>query len=141
MTKATLIRTTFKWDWLTGSESSCYHQGHNMAASRHHGAGGAESSTSSSEGHQEKTGSCMVSRRISLPAPTMTHFFQQSHTYFIKNPPTPTRPHLLIVPLSRPSVFKPPHPLTFLFSFLTCHLSVKIRVCPFSGFCSFISFP
>jgi hypothetical protein len=39
MTKATLLRTTFNWGWLTGSEVQSiiikehYHQG-NMAASR-----------------------------------------------------------------------------------------------------------
>jgi hypothetical protein len=51
MTKATLIRT-FNWGWLTGSEfqsilikvGTWQHPGR-------HGAGGAESSTSSSEGH------------------------------------------------------------------------------------------
>jgi hypothetical protein len=50
MTKATLIRTTFNWVWLTGSEvqfiiikaGAWQHPGR-------HGAGGAESSTSSSE--------------------------------------------------------------------------------------------
>jgi hypothetical protein len=50
-TKATLIRTTFNWGWLTGSEvqsiiikaGTWQHQGR-------HGTGGAESSTSSSEG-------------------------------------------------------------------------------------------
>jgi hypothetical protein len=51
MTKATLIRTTFNWGWLTGSEvqsiiikvGAWQHPGR-------HGAGGVESSTSSSEG-------------------------------------------------------------------------------------------
>jgi hypothetical protein len=51
MTKATLIRTTFNWGWLTGSEvqfiiikmGAWLHPGR-------HGAGEAESSTSSSEG-------------------------------------------------------------------------------------------
>jgi hypothetical protein len=50
MTKATLIRTTFNWGWLTGSEiqsiiikvKAWQHPGR-------HGAGGPESSTSSSE--------------------------------------------------------------------------------------------
>ena len=37
------------------------------------------------------------------PSPTVTHFFQQGHTYCT------TRPHLLIVPLPGPSIFKPPH--------------------------------
>jgi hypothetical protein len=51
MTRATLIRTTFKWDWLTSSEvhsiiikvATWQHPGR-------YGAEGAESSTSSSEG-------------------------------------------------------------------------------------------
>jgi hypothetical protein len=51
MTKATLIRTTVNWGWLTGSEvqfiilkaGTWHHPGS-------HGTGGAESSTSSSEG-------------------------------------------------------------------------------------------
>jgi hypothetical protein len=51
-TKATLIRTTFNWGWLTGSEvqsiiiikvGAWQHSGR-------HGIGGAESSTSSSGG-------------------------------------------------------------------------------------------
>ena len=52
MAKATLIRTTFNWGWLIGSETQSIiiimvgtwqHPGR-------HGAGGAESSTSLSEG-------------------------------------------------------------------------------------------
>jgi hypothetical protein len=51
MAKPTLIRTTFNWGWLTGSEvqfiiikeGTWQHPGR-------HSAGGAESSTSSSEG-------------------------------------------------------------------------------------------
>jgi hypothetical protein len=51
MTEAALERTTFNWGWLTGSEvqsiiikvGAWQHPGR-------HGAGGAESSTSSSEG-------------------------------------------------------------------------------------------
>jgi hypothetical protein len=51
MTTATLIRTTFNWGWLTGSEvqSIIIKAGTWQHAGRH-GAGGAESSTSSSEG-------------------------------------------------------------------------------------------
>jgi hypothetical protein len=52
MAKASLIRTTFNWDWLTGLEvqsiiikvGAWQHPGRNDA-------GEAESSTSSSEGH------------------------------------------------------------------------------------------
>jgi hypothetical protein len=51
MTKATLIRTTFNWGWLAGSEvqsiitkvGEWQHPGRN-------GAGGTENSASSSEG-------------------------------------------------------------------------------------------
>ena len=51
MTKATLIRTTFNSGWLTGSEvpSSSLKVGAWQHPGRH-GAGGAERSTSSSEG-------------------------------------------------------------------------------------------
>jgi hypothetical protein len=59
MTKATLRRTTFNWAWLTGSEAQSIII--MMGAWQHpgrHGAGEAESSTSSSEGKQEKTGFC-----------------------------------------------------------------------------------
>jgi hypothetical protein len=51
MTKATLVRTTFNWGWLTGSE---VHSIISKAGTQQHpgspGAGGAESSTSLSEG-------------------------------------------------------------------------------------------
>ena len=47
MTKATLIRKTFNWGWLTGSEvqSSIVKAGAWQCSARD-GAGGAESSTS-----------------------------------------------------------------------------------------------
>ena len=48
--KATLIRTTFNWDWLTGSEvqSIIIKMGTWQRPGRH-GAGGAESFTSSED--------------------------------------------------------------------------------------------
>jgi hypothetical protein len=51
MTKATLIRTTFKCGWLTGSEgqSIIIKVGTRQHPGRH-GTGGTASSTSSSEG-------------------------------------------------------------------------------------------
>jgi hypothetical protein len=51
MTKATLIKTTFNWGWLTGSkiQSIIIMVGAWQHLGRH-GAGRAESSTSSSEG-------------------------------------------------------------------------------------------
>jgi len=50
MTKATLIRTTFNWGWLTGSavQSIIIKVGAQQRPGRH-GAGGTESSTSSFE--------------------------------------------------------------------------------------------
>ena len=52
MTKATLIRTTFNWGWLTGSEvqSIIIKAGTWQHLSRHD-IGRAENSTSSSVGH------------------------------------------------------------------------------------------
>jgi hypothetical protein len=52
MTKATLTGTTFNWGWLAGSEvqSIIIEVGAWQHPGRHD-AGGAESSTSSSEGH------------------------------------------------------------------------------------------
>jgi hypothetical protein len=51
MTKGTLIRTTFNWGWLAGSEiqSIIIKVGTEQHPGRH-GARGTESSTSSSEG-------------------------------------------------------------------------------------------
>jgi hypothetical protein len=74
MTKATLIRTTFNRGWLTGSEvqSIIITAGARQHPGRHD-AGGAESSTSCSKGKQEKT--------VLKTMPTVTHFFQQGHTY------------------------------------------------------------
>jgi hypothetical protein len=51
MTKETLIMTIFNWGWLTGSEVQYIVM--KVGAWQHsgsHGAGGTESSTSSSEG-------------------------------------------------------------------------------------------
>jgi hypothetical protein len=57
MTRETLIKTTFSKGWLTGSEVQSIDI--KAGAWQHpgmHGAGGAESSTPSSKGRQEKTG-------------------------------------------------------------------------------------
>jgi hypothetical protein len=51
MTKAALIRTTFNWGWLTGSEAqSIIIKERAWQNLGRYGAGGAESSTSLSEG-------------------------------------------------------------------------------------------
>jgi hypothetical protein len=57
MTKATLIRTTFNWGWLTGSVvQSIIMKAGTWKSPGRHGAGGAKSSTSCFKGKQEKTG-------------------------------------------------------------------------------------
>jgi hypothetical protein len=70
MIKATLIKPTFNWGWLIGSEiqSIIIKVGAWQHPSRH-GAGRAESSTSSSEGCQEKTGFQAVRTGILKPHP------------------------------------------------------------------------
>ena len=69
--QATLIRTTFNRGWLTGSEvqSIIIKVGAWQRPDRH-GAGGGESSASSSE----KTGSHEVRMRVLLPTLMVTHF-------------------------------------------------------------------
>jgi hypothetical protein len=57
MTKATHIKTTFNWGWLTGSEvPSIIIMVGSMTASSRHGPDRAKSSTYYSEGKTEKTG-------------------------------------------------------------------------------------
>jgi hypothetical protein len=52
MTKATLVRTIFNWAWLTGSEvQSIIIKAETWQRLGRHGAGVAESSTSSFEGY------------------------------------------------------------------------------------------
>jgi hypothetical protein len=52
MTKANLIRKTFNWGWLSGSEvQSVIIKAGAWQHPGRQGAGGAESSTSLSEGH------------------------------------------------------------------------------------------
>jgi hypothetical protein len=57
MSKATLIKTTINWGWLSDSEIQSIII--KMRVWQHpgrHGAGGAESSISCSKGNKEKTG-------------------------------------------------------------------------------------
>ena len=76
ITKATLLRT-FNWAWLAGSEvqTSIIKVGAWQHPGRH-GAAGAESSTFSSEGKQEKTNFQASRMKVLKPTPTVTHFFQ-----------------------------------------------------------------
>jgi hypothetical protein len=51
ITKATLVKTTFNWGWLTGSEvQSIIIEVETWQHPGRQGVGGAENSTSSSEG-------------------------------------------------------------------------------------------
>jgi hypothetical protein len=93
MTKATLVRITFNWGWLTGSEVQTFAIKVGMwQCPGRHGAGGAKNSTSLSKGRQEKTGFQEVRRKVSKPTSTVIH---------LPNKATPTPGlHPLIVPLS-----------------------------------------
>jgi hypothetical protein len=64
------------------------------------GAGGAESSTSSSEVCYQNTGFQAARMRVLKLIPTL-------NTYSNKVTPTPTGPQLLIVLLPGPSIYKP----------------------------------
>jgi hypothetical protein len=70
MTKATLIRTTFNWGWLIGSEvPSINTKAGIWQHPGRHDSGRAEGSTSSSEGCQQNTGFQGVRMRVLSPFP------------------------------------------------------------------------
>jgi hypothetical protein len=81
MTKATLIRTTCNWGWLTGSEVQFIINSGTWQHPGRHGAGEAKSSTSSSEGCWQNIGFQVVRMSVLKPIPTVTHLFQQGHTF------------------------------------------------------------
>jgi hypothetical protein len=64
MTKATLIRTIFIWDWLTGSEVQSIIIKATWQHPGRHDAGEPESSTSSSEGCKQNTGFQAAKMRV-----------------------------------------------------------------------------
>jgi hypothetical protein len=80
MTKATLIRITFSWGWLTGSEirSIIIKTGTWQHPDRY-GAGAAKSSTFSYEGCKQNTGFQAARKRVLKPMPTVAHL-PQGHT-------------------------------------------------------------
>jgi hypothetical protein len=81
MTKASLIRITFNWGWLTGSEvQSIIFKAEAWQRLGRCKARGPESSTSSSKGRQEKTAFWAAKIRLLKPMPTVTHLPQQGHT-------------------------------------------------------------
>jgi hypothetical protein len=67
MTKATLIKTTFNWGWLTVSEVQpiIIMVGGMVAAGRHGPGEGAKSSTSWSKGNRKET-VCHTGHRLSI---------------------------------------------------------------------------
>jgi hypothetical protein len=60
---------------------------------------------------RRKTGFQAARTRVLKPTTTVTHILQQGHTYSNKATPTLTRPHLQIVPLLRPNLYKLPQHL------------------------------
>jgi len=79
MTNASLIKDNIYLGLAYRFRGSVhYHQGRSVAASGRHGAGGAESSASSSEGSQEEIEHPQAAR--SLQAHPQQHFLQQGHT-------------------------------------------------------------
>ena len=108
MTKTTLIRTIFNWDWLTGSEVlsiiikvGAWQLPGRLCVWR------SECSTSCSKGKQENSGFQKAKMRVLNTTSSMTPFLQQGHTYSNKATPIPTGPNLLIVPLPTSIIFKP----------------------------------
>jgi hypothetical protein len=76
MTKATLIRITFNWGWLTGSEiQSIIIKAETLQRPGRYGAGGAESSLSKG---RQKTGFQGTRRRV---PPMRPYLIQQGHTF------------------------------------------------------------
>jgi hypothetical protein len=91
MTKETFIKATFNWAWLTCSEFQSIIKAGSWQHPGRHGAE-AEGSTSCSEGKQEE--------------PLLGNQNKGIKTYAHSDTPTSTRPHLLIVPLPRLSIYK-----------------------------------
>jgi hypothetical protein len=74
MTKATLIRTTFNWVWLTGSKvQSIIIKVGAWQYPGSHGLREAGSFTSSLEGCKENTGFQAARMSVLKPTPTVTH--------------------------------------------------------------------
>ena len=65
---------------LQVQRSGDYHLGQNMAVSGRHGAGGADSSISSTESCLQNTGYWAARMRILKPTPTVTPLLQQGDT-------------------------------------------------------------
>jgi hypothetical protein len=123
MTKSSLIKkTTFTWGWLTDSEvqSIIIKVGAWQYPGRHD-TGRAESSMSLSKGGSCKTDFQATRVRILSPHP-------QRHTYSNQVTPIQTRPHLQMVPLPGPRIYKPSHAGYYDLSNLPpfTHLELKI---------------
>jgi hypothetical protein len=73
ITKATLIRTTFNWGWLTVQRIS-------PLSSRWEHSSIQTGMVQASQGKQEKTDFHTARTRVLKPMPTVTHLFQKGHT-------------------------------------------------------------
>ena len=69
MAKATLIRTTFNWDWLTGPEVQSIFKAGTWQLLGRPGADRAENSTSSSEDYCKETDFQAARMRVLSPYP------------------------------------------------------------------------
>jgi hypothetical protein len=81
MTKTILIRITFHWGWLTGSEVQSSNI--KVGAWQHPGSQVQEEVRVlhlHPKETKEHTGFQEARRRVSKPTPTVTHFIQQGHT-------------------------------------------------------------
>jgi hypothetical protein len=104
MTKATFMRTTFNWSWLTCSkDQSIIIKVRSWQHPGRHDVWGTESSTSSCEGHWEKTDFYEARIRVWKPTTTVTHLLQQGHSS--------SKCHSL-----GQAYFKPSHEIFILFS-------------------------
>jgi hypothetical protein len=91
MTKTTLIRIDFHWGWLTEFQFIIIKVGTWQHPGRH-GAGGAESSTSSFEGFQEDTNFQAVRTRVLKPIYSNQATLPNSATPWAKSIQTTTAP-------------------------------------------------
>ena len=108
MTKATLIRTTFNWSWLTGSEVQSIII--KVGAWQHPGRHGMGKLRDLHFHPKEARNRLCLPHWWSFKALTMTHFLQQGHTYSISSNATPWA-----------SIFKPPKRENNKIALTTCY--------------------
>ena len=102
MTKTTLIKTIFNWDWLTGS--IIIKVGTWQLPGRF-----VSEDLSILHLVPKANRRILASKEVLNTTPLMTPFLHPGHTYSNKATPIPIRPHLLIVPFPTTIIFKPSH--------------------------------